>query len=77
MQVFYHYTSHTNMRGIKKDGQINPSKGYYDKHGVWLTKMGPSNTKEKILWNNYEYDDTEAERNLRRAACYGFHMKRL
>lgn len=24
MQMFYHYTSHTNIRGIKKDGKINP-----------------------------------------------------
>ena len=70
MQVFYHYTTHTNVKGIRKDGQINPSEGYYNQHGVWLTKMGPSHTKEEILWNNYEYDGKTAKTKLRRAACY-------
>ena len=35
-----------------------------------MTKMGPSSTKEDILWNNYEYDPEKIETKLRRVACY-------
>ena len=73
MEAFYHYTTHTYARGIKKDGKINPSdpKWPHNQKGVWLTKKSPGHhTKEYILRNNYEYDDVTVERKLRRAACY-------
>ena len=69
--MFYHYSCHGNMKSIRKDGQINPSPGFYDRTGVWLTEKGPDDySKEDILWNNYEYDDVEAMSKLSRAACY-------
>ena len=59
--MFYHYSCHDNMKSIRKDGQINPSPGFYDRTGVWLTEKGPDDySKEDILYNNYEYDDVEA-----------------
>ena len=70
MPVLYHYTSHDRVKSIRKDGQINPSPGFYDRNGVWLTLKGPDHSKEEILWNNYEYHVDEASNKLRRAACY-------
>ena len=70
MDVFFHYTSHKCAKSIRRDGRINPSSGFYDRSGVWLTKKNPDYSKEDILWNNFEYDEGQCQRNISRAACY-------
>ena len=71
MPLLYHYTSHSNVKQIKRSGQINHSSGYFNRCGVWLTKLDPSrHSKREILFNNYEYRGERAEKKLYRAACY-------
>ena len=68
MPVLFHYTTSENIKGIQESGQIYPSNGFYDRCGVWLTKLSPQdNSKEDILWNNYEYVGDSVRNNLRRA----------